>query len=457
MAYVRAHDTKQKRKGKPVKRYEVVWREPATDTNGLPIPGRMRSRQESYPTREAAEARRDELNAAKHAGSTSALADQRKAGAQTLGYYAAAWVEAQNTKVATGAMKASTCEKYVETLGHYVLPRFGAKAVASITPRDCEAFRADLACRLSRSTVNNVWRVFRHVLRYAHRHNAIPANPAYAVELGSAHVVGDGAPGPGDSRRHALTAAEAATVAAKLREQSPVYELLVLFMAYTGLRQAETQGLEVRDLSLATGPDGNVRGSVRVQRTKTRRHAEWHEGMPKSKASRRTVPLPPWLAARMADYIAEHPRASEPTAPLWPRRLPGGARYKGEPAAVRFYWYEPCDLNGLQSTVIRPALEAVGLPASRPATMLEDGAVLPAVKGFRLHDWRHTFAALQLSAGTHFMQVSKWMGHASYVITMTVYADWIPDEDAGNMLPEPVAPASADAGNVVNLPTRQLG
>ena len=110
---------------------------------------------------------------------------------------------------------------------------------------------------------------------------------------------------------------------------------------------------------------------------------------------------------------------------------------------VRFDWYAPCDLNGLQSKVIRLALEAVGLPASRPAT-----PNTPATYGVRLHDWRHTFAALQLTAGTHFMQVSKWMGHASYVITMTVYADWIPDEDTGNVLPEPTAPAN---DNVVPL------
>ena len=66
MAYIRTHNTTAKRKGKVVKRYEVVWREPATDpATGLPT-GKSRARQESYPTREAAEARRDELNAAKH-------------------------------------------------------------------------------------------------------------------------------------------------------------------------------------------------------------------------------------------------------------------------------------------------------------------------------------------------------------------------------------------------------
>ncbi len=138
-------------------------------------------------------------------------------------------------------------------------------------------------------------------------------------------------------------------------------------------------------------------------------------GTPKSKASRRTVPLTPWLATRMAAYLADtHERASDRTAPLWPRRLVGGARRKGERAATRLDWSEPCDLQGLQSKVIRPALEAVGLPASRP-----DG-----MKGVRMHDLRHTAAVLWLTAGVHFMQVSKWLGHASYVITMTVYADY---------------------------------
>src|SRR6478736_6376587 len=86
-------------------------------------------------------------------------------------------------------------------------------------------------------------------------------------------------------------------------------------MAYTGLRAAEVQGLEVRDLVLTTGPNGTTRGSVRVQRTKSRRQREWVTGTPKSKTSKRTVPLPPWLATRMEAYLADtHPYADNPTA-----------------------------------------------------------------------------------------------------------------------------------------------
>lgn len=60
MAYIRAHATTQRKSGKPVKRYEVVWTEPVRDEFGLPIPvnparpkGRKKTsaHQESYPPR----------------------------------------------------------------------------------------------------------------------------------------------------------------------------------------------------------------------------------------------------------------------------------------------------------------------------------------------------------------------------------------------------------------------
>ncbi len=206
------------------------------------------------------------------------------------------------------------------------------------------------------------------------------------------------------------------------------------------------QGLEVRDVTLTTGPlgpDGTpaYKGSVRVQRTKSRRRREWVTGTPKSKTSKRTVPLPPWLAAKLAAYLADtHPYADTPTAVLWPRRLHGNQNRK--PALD---WSAPLDLNGLQSKLIRPALEAVGLPASRP-----DGT-----KGVRLHDLRHTAAVLWLTAGVHFIQVAKWLGHSSYVLTLTTYADYIPEQETENPLPEPVAAVTST--NVVNLFGRQSG
>ena len=223
---------------------------------------------------------------------------------------------------------------------------------------------------------------------------------------------------------------------------------MIEFMAYTGLRAAEVSGLEVGDLVFVPGP----RCSVNVRRTKGRKNGAWIVGTLKSKKSRRAVPLPPWLAEKMADYLAtDHPRANESTAPLWPSRNNGGGyRAKGERYAVPLDWSQPLAMGAFYDTIVKPALEAVGLPASRPAT-----ATAPAARGVRLHDLRHTFAVLQLSAGTHFMQVSKWLGHSTFTLTLDTYGDYIPEQDGGalNTLPEPPAPMEPveKAGNVLRL------
>ena len=116
MAHIRTYETTERRKGEPVRVYRVVWREPVRDKFGLPTT-KVRARQENYRTREAAEARRDELNAARHTTGTSTLAEQRKAGDLPFGYYARAWLDAQRVKVASGKVKAATVDGYAARLG----------------------------------------------------------------------------------------------------------------------------------------------------------------------------------------------------------------------------------------------------------------------------------------------------------------------------------------------------
>lgn len=36
---------------------------------------------------------------------------------------------------------------------------------------------------------------------------------------------------------------------------------------------------------------------------------------------------------------------------------------------------------------------------------------------------------MNLSAGEHYMQVSKWLGHSSFVLTLTTYADYIQEDE----------------------------
>jgi integrase len=398
------------------------------------------AQQENYPTRELAEARRDELNAARHTTGTTALAEQRKAGVLTFGHYAQAWLTAQRVKAASGQIKADTVDGYQRRLAVYALPEFGGKAIASITSTDCEQFLAALVARgMTPTTLKHHWSTLRAVLVYALRHKAITSNPVDGVDFSGNSAKRRNA------RHYPLTAEQVAAVAASVGDRYPVYELLTLFAAYTGLRAEEIAGCEVGDL-VFTG----TRAHVEVLRAKKRRAGEWVTDTLKSAKSRRTVPLPGWLTERMHDYLAEHPRRLESTAPWWPNRALGGARRRGCRAVVALDFSEPVAPGAFYKNLLRPALEAVGLPASRPAT--KDA---PAVRGVRLHDLRHTSATLQLSAGVHFMQVSKWLGHSTYTLTLDVYGDYIPEGDGGavNPLPEPTAPAMPTAlpNNVVRL------
>lgn len=463
MAWITKYETTERRRGKPVATYRVTFKDVVRDENGLPIPadpakpnGRKKAtnRQETFPTRELAEARRDELNAARHTNGTSALADQRIAGDLPFGHYAQAWIESQALKVAQGRLKQRTLDDYERVVKRYALDRFAAKAVASVTPRDCELFLADLAARkLAPKTVNHAWLGLKNVLTYATRHGAIPANPCEQVDFNTGRAVGDRE----KFQHHPLTAEQVAATAQNVGKLYPVYELLAHFLPYSGLRKAECAGLEIQDLEFTTRPasaasdgtDSPVQCVVHVRRTKDRKGGTWTTSTPKSRKSRRSVPLPGWLAERMHAYLRDiHPHGPESddydaTAPLWPSRKNGGYRVKGERTVMPLDWSQPPELGTWFETILAPALVEAGLSVSRPA---RDGQ--PAVRGVRLHDLRHTFATMLLSSGVHFMQVSQWMGHAQFTLCLDTYGDWIPSQDGGalNNLPAPASIATPTQG-----------
>lgn len=112
--------------------------------------------------------------------------------------------------------------------------------------------------------------------------------------------------------------------------------------------------------------------------------------------------------------------------------VPGAVR-PGTPLAFRPYRCErPRDLQLGRARRARDLLRVLlppGAPRGRSARYRR------RVRGVRLHDLRHTFAVLSLSAGAHYMAVSKWLGHESYVTTLTIYADYIDEGEGGKSVP----------------------
>ena len=101
-----------------------------------------------------------------------------------------------------------------------------------------------------------------------------------------------------------------------------------------------------------------------------------------------------------------------------------------------YKWSVPVNPAGLAKHYFEPVLAALGFDH------------------VRWHDLRHAFAVMSLTAGEHYMAVSKMLGHASYVTTLTVYADYITEGDGGKAAPLR-RPVPSSVTNVV--PMRRPG
>jgi integrase len=239
-----------RRDGMPIVTYKIRYKETVPDpATGQPT-GRTRSRSETYPTYEAAKERRREIENQRAATGNVVGREARQ---EPFGTFAGMWLDAH-----AGLVKARTLTEYRRLYEHYVAPEFAARAVGSLTPADARRFRAQLVERvLARGTIKHAWDTFRRILDLAVLDGAIPANPAASVPLPRRNAIGDDEP----FAPHPLTSEQVAAVAGHIGARYPVYGLVVLFLAYSGLRTAELAGLEVGDLDLA-------RRTVRVQRTK---------------------------------------------------------------------------------------------------------------------------------------------------------------------------------------------
>lgn len=321
---------------------------------------------------------------------------------------------------------------------------FGSRPVAAITMADVARFRAGLLAPYQRyrrpgskaspsaslgtrspKTVKHIVGTLKRILDVAQDDQAIAANPVIANRRRTIKRTGQ------PFKHHPLSANQVASVAdwiatdhvmvreecnssgpkgsTYIRQGNDVYALAVLFAAHTGVRASELQGLQVQDVTLSDIP-GTV-GSIRIERTAKRKNRVWLYGTPKSEASSdRFIPLAPWLADEMRQYLTEtHPFSATNSAGN--KHIPHAPLFPGRRNRYVFDWAKPVCAASLYEHYLQPACKAVGLGHKR------------------FHDLRHTFATMNLSAGEHYMQVSKWLGHSTFVLTLTTYADYISEQE----------------------------
>lgn len=187
-------------------------------------------------------------------------------------------------------------------------------------------------------------------------------------------------------------------------QAGPQRAVIVLTLAYCGLRWGELAGLHVADVDI-------LRRRLHIRRNAVNVGGVVEVGTPKTH-ERRTVPVPRFLV----DMLAAACQGKGRDAVLFPTTDGGYAKSPG----VRS-WFDGAVTRAAAAAETARAEESKKHPRRAPVT--------PEFPRITPHDLRHTAASLAVSAGANVKAVQKMLGHKSAAMTLDVYAGLF-DRDA---------------------------
>jgi integrase len=281
----------------------------------------------------------------------------------TFGEYALAWLDSR------ADLKPKTRYQYQSLLRLHILPTWRTVPLAKVTFEGLTQWVARLTLSgLGASGVRQSVFVMSAALDHAVRSGRLRSNPARGLGL----------PRPGRRDYVYLThrqVLDLATAAGRWR-------LLILVLAYTGLRWGEATALRVCDIDFD-------RRRIEVRRAFSDVSGQVILGTPKSHQSR-SVPIPRFIAAELVAAV-KGKRADDLLF-----TMPGGSLMR---------------LSNWRGATFGPARDRAGISAR-----------------FRIHDLRHTAASLMIQAGYPPKMLQEIMGHASITTTLDLYGHLYPGE-----------------------------
>lgn len=298
------------------------------------------------------------------------------------------WLE----ESARPTVRDTTYEAYAGHVRNHLTPTLGRHKLAKLEPSHVQAMMNDqLAAGLSPTTVNRIRATLRRALNRALKWGMVSRNVATLVD----------APKPNRYRVEAITPEEAIAIVAAV-EDHRLGALYILMLA-VGLRLGEALGLSWDDVNL----DERI---VTVRRSLQRLNGEFRLTEPKSEQSRRTIPMPDFLVARLRQHRVAQNRERLQAGDAWDREW----NLVFTTAKGR-----PIDNSGVNHTLKR-LLKAANL---RP---------------MRVHDLRHGCASLLLAKGVTPRVLMETLGHSQISLTMNTYAHVIPSlqRDAADRMDE---------------------
>lgn len=275
---------------------------------------------------------------------------------------------------ARGDLRATTRSRVGQIIQKHIVPELGRIQIGNLTRLQVQEWVSAIpgAPATVRKTVN----VLSGALRFAVEDGRLPSNPAQRLKL----------PKVIKTAKRYLSHEQVAALARAVGQTSGGFEygyhLVVLVLAYCGLRWGELSGLRVRDVDV-------VRRRLTIRHTVVADRGYQRVEAPKD-YEQRSIPIPQFLCQPLARQIVDR----EPDEPVF-----YGIRTK---------------------TWLRNHVFRVG--------WFDRAAAEVGLEGLTPHELRHTAASLAISAGANVKAVQRILGHASAAVTLDVYADLF-DED----------------------------
>ena len=294
----------------------------------------------------------------------------------TVGEWTKRWLQGQTH------IKPTTYERYEGIIRKHIDPTWAHVKLANVSHADVQAWIAKLTATQSPASVRKIHRVLSLILDMAVKDGRLARNVADKVNL----------PRPIKHEKRYLTHGQVEDLATACgypdepnkhsnlnTRTNEMYRLVVLFLAYTGVRFGEMAALKVGRLDL-TRRRAVIAESVTPVQGKG---LVW--GTPKSH-QRREVAIPSFLVADLAAHVA----GKEPDDLVF-----GGIR-NGQPLRVSTF-----------RSAFSAAAASIGIPGLHP------------------HELRHTAASI--ASGADVKVVQKMLGHASATMTLDTYGHLFED------------------------------
>ncbi len=283
------------------------------------------------------------------------------------------------------ALEPQTVDTYRRDFENHLREQLGSKPLTKIVREDYEAIVAAMVKGYGRKpngyspkTIQNVTRLASRIHNYGRGRSPqwCATNPAEGVELPKVEQ--------GEDVAH-LTQGEVSKLLAAIDPDASDWALLdyALWLTATmaGLRQGELIALRRRDLKW-------LESKIGVRKNQTRKHGE---RTPKSRASRRDVPLPDPLAV-VLDRLLEASKFQADDALIF------GNPETGEPISPK-----------AMDERLKAAAKAAG------------------IRSISFHGLRHTFGTQCARGGVPMRTLQQWMGHAR-ISTTEIYAAFAEDQ-----------------------------